>query len=245
MENALLVGLSAQLALRRSMDIVANNVANISTGGFKRENPLFESVLAEVESENRVGGRSEVAFVRDYGVLRDLDSGPLEQTGGVLDVAIDGPAYFAIQSENGERYTRDGHFKMDPNGRLVTFKGEPVLGEGGEITLPTSARDIKIAADGTISTETGQLGKIRLAGFANERELKKEGDNLYSSEAPALAAPTARVSQGMLERSNVQGVSEMTRMIEIMRAYQSISDSMSQTEETFKRAAQKLGEVKA
>ena len=245
MENALLVGLSAQIALRRSMDVVANNVANISTGGFKRENPLFESVLASVDSENRVGGQSEVAFVRDYGLMRDLNAGPMEQTGGPLDMAIDGSAYFTVQTANGDRFTRDGHFKMDQTGRLVTMTGDPVMGEGGPIALPTTARDIKIAKDGTVSTESGQVGKIRLAAFANERALRTEGDNLFASDEPALAAPSARLQQGMLERSNVQGVSEMTKMIEIMRAYQSVSETLSQTEDTYKRAAQKLGEVKA
>jgi flagellar basal-body rod protein FlgF len=245
MENALLVGLSAQLALRRSMEIVANNVANVSTAGFKRENPLFEQVLADIESEDRLSGLSQVAFVRDWGVLRDLSAGSFEQTGGALDVAIEGGAYFAVQTPQGERFTRDGQFKMDVNGRLVTAMGDAVLGEGGEIVLPANAKDIKIAPDGTISTQDGQVGRLRLAAFENERKLKKDGGNLYSSEDPALPAQNVRVQQGFVERSNVQGVSEMTRMIEISRAYSAVSDSLSQTEETLKRAVSKLGEVKA
>lgn len=244
MENALLVGLSAQLALRRSMEVVANNVANVSTAGFKRENPLFEQVLADIENEDRLGG-AQVAFVRDWGVLRDLSSGPWEQTGGALDAAIDGSAYFAVQTPQGERYTRDGQFKLDVNGRLVTVAGDPVLGEGGEIVLPANAKDIKIAADGVISTQDGQAGRIRLASFENERELRKEGGNLYVSDKPALPAQNVRLAQGFVERSNVQGVTEITRMIEISRAYSSVSDALSQTEETLKRAVSKLGEVKA
>jgi flagellar basal-body rod protein FlgF len=245
MENALLVGLSAQLALRRSMEIVANNVANVSTAGFKRENPLFEQVLADVESGDRLGGQSQVAFVRDWGVLRDLSAGSFEQTGGTLDMAIEGNAYFTVQTAGGERFTRDGQFKMDVNGRLVTAMGDPVMGEGGEIVLPANAKDIKIAADGTISTQDGQAGRIRLASFENERKLRKDGGNLYVSDDPALPAAGARVQQGFVERSNVQGVAEMTRMIEISRAYSAVSDSLSQTEETLKRAVSKLGEVKA
>lgn len=245
MENALLVGLSAQLALRRSMEIVANNVANVSTAGFKRENPLFEQVLADIESDDRAAGLSQVAFVRDWGVLRDLSAGSFEQTGGALDLAIEGGAYFAVQTPQGERFTRDGQFKLDVNGRLVTAMGDPVMGEGGEIVLPANARDIKIAADGAISTQDGQVGRIRLAAFENERKLKKDGGNLYVSDDPALPAQNVRVQQGFVERSNVQGVSEMTRMIEISRAYSAVSDSLSQTEETLKRAVSKLGEVKA
>lgn len=245
MENALLVGLSAQLALRRSMEIVANNVANVSTAGFKRENPLFEQVLADIESGDRFGGQAQVAFVRDWGVLRDLSAGSFDQTGGALDLAIEGGAYFTVQTPQGERFTRDGQFKMDVNGRLVTAMGDAVMGEGGEIVLPANAKDIKIAADGTVSTQDGQVGRIRLSSFENERKLKKDGGNLYVSDDPALPAQNARVAQGFVERSNVQGVSEITRMIEISRAYSAVSDSLSQTEETLKRAVSKLGEVKA
>jgi flagellar basal-body rod protein FlgF len=245
MENALLVGLSAQLALRRSMEIVANNVANVSTAGFKRENPLFEEVLADIQTDDRFGGPRQVAFVRDWGVLRDLSAGPLEQTGGALDVAVDGGAYFAVQTAQGERFTRDGQFKLDVNGRLITVAGDAVLGEGGEIVLPANAKDVKISADGTISTSEGQAGRIRLAAFENQRKLRKDGGNLYVSDEPALPAQNARVVQGFVERSNVQGVAEITRMIEISRAYSAVSESLSQTEETLKRAVSKLGEVKA
>jgi flagellar basal-body rod protein FlgF len=246
MENALLVGLSAQLALRRSMEIVANNVANMSTSGFKRENPLFEQVLAQIETGDRNGGGvAEVAFVRDWGVLRDLSAGPLSQTGNALDLAIDGAAYFAVQTPQGERYTRDGQFKLDTTGRLITMDGDPVMGEGGEIVLPANAKDVTISADGAVSAAGNQFGRIKLSAFDNERALRKEGGNLLVSDQPAKPAERARVQQGFLERSNVQGVSEMTRMIEISRAYSAVSESLSQTEETLKRAVQKLGEVKA
>lgn len=245
MENALLVGLSAQLALRRSMEVVANNVANVSTAGFKRENPLFEQILSEIDSGDRLGGAAQVAFVRDWGVLRDLSAGPMEQTGGALDVAVDGEGYFVIRTPAGDRYTRDGQFKMDTAGRLITQAGDPVIGEGGEIVLPVNARDIKIANDGTISTEAGQAGRIRLAAFDNERKLRKEGGNLLTSDETPRAANGGRIAQGFVEKSNVQGVSEMTRMIEISRAYSAVSDAIGQTEETLKRAVQKLGEVKA
>jgi flagellar basal body rod protein FlgG len=162
-----------------------------------------------------------------------------------LDVAIEGGAYFTVQTAKGERFTRDGQFKMDVNGRLTTAAGDPVMGEGGEIVLPANAKDIKIAADGTVSTSEGQVGRIRLASFENERKLRKDGGNLYESDDPALPATNARIQQGFVERSNVQGVSEMTRMIEISRAYSAVSESLSQTEEALKRAITKLGEVKA
>jgi flagellar basal-body rod protein FlgF len=245
MENVLLVGLSAQIALRRSMEIVANNVANVSTAAYKREAPLFEQLLVSVESPDRITGQSEVAFVRDYGVTRDLNPGTLEQTGNALDVALNGAGYFSIQAPQGERYARDGHFKLDINGRLVTANGHPVLGEGGEITLPTDAKEIKIAADGTISTATGIAGKLRVVEFANPHLLRKEGNNLYAATETPTPPKNASIAQGMIERSNVEAVLEMTKMIEITRAYQAVSESLSQSEEAIRRAVQKLAEVKA
>ncbi|HAH11485.1 MAG TPA: flagellar basal-body rod protein FlgF [Alphaproteobacteria bacterium] len=245
MENALLVGLTAQLALRRSMEIVANNVANISTGGYKRENPIFEQVLAQVDAPDRLEGTAEVAFVRDYRVLRDLSAGPLEQTGAPLDVAIGGAGHFVIETPNGERFTRDGHFKIDSAGRVVTRDGLGVMGEAGPLSLPANATDIKISEDGTVSANGTVAGRLRVVTFANEQTMIKEGANLLrSDEAPAPAA-APRLAQGMLERSNVQGVAEITRMIEISRAYQAVSEQVNQSEETLKRAVQKLGEVRS
>lgn len=245
MENGLVVGLSAQLALRRSMEITANNIANVSTSGFKREAPLFEPVYVEVDAPNRLAGQSQVAFVRDYGVMRDMTSGGLEQTGAALDVAIDGPGYYTVQTPQGERFTRDGHFKQDSSGTLVTTQGFPVLGDGGPISIAPGATDIKIAPDGTVSSSSGLSGKIRIVEFAEPHRLKKEGLNLYASEAAPQTATAPRVAQGMLERSNVQGVVEITRMIEIMRTYQAVSETINLQEDTVRRAVQKLGEVKA
>src|SRR5262245_48269094 len=160
MENALLVGLSAQMALRRNMEIIANNLANASTSGFKREAPVFEELLVPVADD--AAAMREVSFVRDWGVLRDMTAGPLLQTGSPLDVALEGDGFFVVRTAAGERYTRDGHLKLDAQGRLVTADGDPILSDGGEITIPPGQSDIKIARDGTVSTMEGQAGKFRV-----------------------------------------------------------------------------------
>src|SRR5689334_23733801 len=126
MEASLVVGLSAQMALRRNMEIIANNLANSSTAGFKREAPLFEELLVPVEDSDGTG-QTEVSFVRDWGVVRDMTSGPLEQTGGTLDVAVDGNGMLVVNTAAGERYTRDGHLKLNEQGKLVTADGDPVM----------------------------------------------------------------------------------------------------------------------
>jgi flagellar basal-body rod protein FlgF len=240
-ENALLVGLSAQIALRRNMEIIANNLANVSTAGFKRETPMFEELLAQVEADT--GALSEVAFVRDWGVIRDMTSGPLLQTGAALDVAVEGAGMLVVRTAQGERYTRDGHMKLDATGRIVTANGDPVLGDAGEITVPPGETDIQIASDGTVSTKSGVVGRLRLVGFP-PGALHKEGSNLYSADAAPEPAANTRVLQGMVERSNVEPVLEMTKMIEVLRAYQHSTETLNATDDLIRRALQKLGEVK-
>lgn len=241
MENALLVGLSAQIALRRNMDIIANNLANVSTAGFKRETPMFEELLAQIEAEN--SSMREIAFVRDWGILRDMTSGALLQTGSGFDVAIEGDGMLVVRTPNGERYTRDGHMKLDPQGRIVTSTGDPIVGDGGPITVPPGVIDIKIATDGTISGPDGPIGRLRVVSFP-PRALHKEGKNLYSADEAPQPATNTRILQGMIERSNVEPVYEMTQMIEVLRAYQHSSEQLNATDDLIRKAMQKLGEVK-
>ena len=241
MENALLVGLSAQIALRRNMDIIANNLANVSTTGFKREAPMFEELLAEIQADT--GSMREVSFVRDWGVLRDMTSGPLLQTGSAFDVAVEGDAMLVVRTDAGERYTRDGHMKLNAQGQIVTADGSPVVGDGGPISVPPNTTDIKIAQDGTISAGSETVGRFRLVKFP-PGALHKEGKNLFSADVPPEPPTNARVLQGMIERSNVEPVVEMTQMIEVMRAYQHSSETLSATDELMRKALQRLGEVK-
>ena len=241
MENALLVGLSAQIALRRNMDIIANNLANVSTTGFKREAPMFEELLAEIEADT--GTMREVSFVRDWGVLRDMTSGPLLQTGSAFDVAVEGDAMLVVRTDAGERYTRDGHMKLNAQGQIVTADGSPVVGDGGPISVPPNTTEIKIAQDGTITAGSETVGRFRLAKFP-PGALHKEGKNLFSADIPPEPPTNARILQGMIENSNVQPVVEMTQMIEVMRAYQHSTETLSATDDLIRKALQRLGDVK-
>lgn len=241
MENALLVGLSAQIALRRNMDIIANNLANVSTTGFKREAPMFEELLAEIQADT--GSMREVSFVRDWGVLRDMTSGALLQTGSAFDVAVEGDAMLVVRTDRGERYTRDGHMKLNAQGQIVTADGSPVVGDGGPISVPPNTTEIKIAQDGTITAGAETVGRFRLVKFP-PGALHKEGKNLFSADVPPEPPTNARILQGMIERSNVEPVVEMTQMIEVMRAYQHSSETLSATDDLMRKALQRLGEVK-
>lgn len=245
MDTTLAISLSNQLALRRKMDVIANNVANMSTTGFKREVPIFAQYLVEAEATDVSGSTRTVQlkFVEDSGLLRDFSGGELVRTASPLDIGIEGEGFFTVQTPDGERFTRNGNFRLDADGRLVTSDGHPVLSDGGaEITVSPEDAPMLVAEDGTISTRAGILGKFAIAVFPNPAVLEKVGANLYSASEPPEPAAVVHLMQGTLERANVQPVLEMTEMIEVMRAYQHASELVQAGEEMERRAVQRLGE---
>jgi flagellar basal-body rod protein FlgF len=246
MENMVLVGLSRQIALRRELDVIANNLANLNTTGFKGESVLFEEHLmptARFDHFARPNDR-RVSFVLDRETRTDMSQGMMVQTGSKLDVAIDGDAFFAVETPNGDRYTRAGSLSVNSLGELVTQSGYRVLGTGGPITLDPNDTDIMIARDGTISNREGERGKLNLVRFDNAALLNKQGDNLYSSNAePQPAGRTSSIIQGSLEKSNVQPVMEIGRMIEITRAYTTLAGLMNRTDELRRSAIERLADV--
>jgi flagellar basal-body rod protein FlgF len=245
-ETAFLVGLSQQVATHRSMDVIANNIANLSTPAFKREALQFEQYVVEVPAnEAEPTDTVEVSFVIDRGVTRDLSNGRLENTGVPTDVALSGPGYFVVQTPDGERYTRNGHFHFNEAGTLVTDDGYEVLSQGGPIAIQPEDGAMFIAADGTVSTALNVLGRFRIVTFEDERALSKAGSSLYATAEGQTAQDldSFRVSQGTLERSNVEPVIEIARMIEVMRAYQSNLDLTQTSQDLLRRAIEKLGAV--
>jgi flagellar basal-body rod protein FlgF len=253
MQNALLIGLSRQVTLERQMDAIANNVANANTNGFKADRPLFEEYLnSGAHEDNFIGSDRRVSYVQDRGTFRDVSQGPLEQTRNPLDVAISGDAYFAVQAAGGERYTRDGKFAMNNVGQLVTADGYPVLGNAGPITFQPTDHDINIAPDGTVTVLEGAgktdsiRGKIRLVAFDNPQRLEKQGFNLYGTgRATAQADTKSTVQQGFVEKSNVNSVAEMSRMLEVTRAYTQLATLLQQQSDLHKSAIEKLADVPA
>src|SRR5262249_33813077 len=136
MENASLIGLSRQIALQRELDVVANNIANVNTDGFKADGSIFQEYLMPVARSNAFRGRDTVmSYVQDRATWQDFGQGPLQQTGNPLDVAIDGNAFLAVQTARGERYTRNGALKISVTGQLVTAEGDPVIGANGPIQM--------------------------------------------------------------------------------------------------------------
>ena len=252
MENASLVGLSRQIALQRELDVVANNIANLNTTGFKADNVVFQEFLMPgARASQFAGAERRLSFVQDRATWLDLSQGPVEQTGNPLDVAISGNAFLTVQTPRGERYTRNGALQVNSQGQLVTSEGLQVIGQNGPIVFQPNDRNISIGIDGLISVREGQnttdsqRGKLKLASFDQPRRLQKDGTSTYM--APAGVTPQvptdARVSQGAIEKSNVKSVLEMTRMVEVTRAYTQIASMLQQQNDTRKTAIDKLAEV--
>jgi flagellar basal-body rod protein FlgF len=245
MENSFLVGLSQQMAANRSMEVIANNLANMATPAYKRESEQFQQYMTPVQgTEAEGGGTVNVAFVLDHGTVRDMSEGSLETTGSPLDIAISGPGYFVVKTPDGDRYTRDGHFRFDEQGRVVTEQGYAVQSDGGDISLQAQDGQLRVSGTGALSSDTQTLGKLKIVKFDDERALQKMGASLYDAAGQnpdAVDAP--RVSQGMVEKSNVEPVLEISHMIEVMRAYQASADLTQSGEDLLKQAIEKLGAV--
>jgi flagellar basal-body rod protein FlgF len=254
MENALLIGLSRQMVLERQMDVVANNLANVNTNGFKTDASLFQEYLKTgAHEDNFVGSDRAVSYVQDSGTYRDLTQGAVQPTNNPLDLAIDGSAYLVVQTPGGERYTRDGGLQLNSQGQLVTAAGDPVLGASGPIVFQPTDHDINVSPDGTITVLEGNgrtdaiRGKLRLVSFANAQRMLKEGSNLYSAGEGGAPDPDVKsqIRQGFIEKSNVNSVAEMSRMIEVTRAYTQIATLLQQQSDLHKTAIQQLADVPA
>lgn len=241
MDRMLLTSLSHQLAAYRSMDVIANNIANASTPGFQRETMHFQEFVENAPQVEGEGAAKPVHLVQDMGSGRDLRRGAIDKTDAPYDFAINGPGYFTVKTAAGDRYTRNGHFTLDSEGRLATGDGDLLQGEGGEIAVTSDDGDIHVAEDGVVTGAKGQIGKLRVVDFDDERRLKAESASLYTTAQTPKTVEQPGIKQGELESSNVSSVVEISHMLEVMRAYQ-MSASMTQShEELMRQAIDKLG----
>jgi flagellar basal-body rod protein FlgF len=257
MQNTLLIGLSRQTALQRELDVVANNIANVNTSGFKADGAVFSEYL-----ENRASAElfaspdRRMSMVQDRMSWHDMSQGTVQKTDAPLDVAIDGEGMLVVQTARGERYTRSGALQINNIGELVTLAGDKVLGDNGPIVLQATDRDISITKDGTIKVREGQSlnsdstrGKLRLVTFADPQQLRKDGASTFAASNGITPTPlpdaAAHVIQGAIEKSNVRPVIEMTRMIELTRAYTEVATLLQQQSDMRKNSIQQLAEVPA
>lgn len=246
MENAPLIGLSRQIALQRQMDVLANNMANLNTYGFKAESVLFEDYLMPTAKDDGfTNGDKGMHYTQDWATVHNFKAGSYVQTGNELDVAIQGKGFFSIQTPEGVRYTRDGAFKIDNTGTLVTSDGYPVMAETGLIRFDASEKDIAFSPEGSVITSAGNKGRLQIVEIENLQALKRTGGNMFSLENEQLAAPAteSKLAQGMIEGSNVSGITEMASMIRVTRAYQMVSQFIQQHDQLRQSAIRTLGQI--
>lgn len=237
MENSIYLGLSRQMTLRTNMEIVANNVANMNTPGFRGQNLIFSEFISDPK-----GADDPLSFVFDRGQYQITDPGPVQFTGNSLDIALEGPGFIGVQSPGGEiAYTRAGNFEMAPDGALITAAGFPVADAGGAtITVPAGSTEIKIDDNGFVSNQDGQIGQIMIVEFENIQQLNPMGNNLYETDAATAPPEDTVVKQGHLEGSNVKPVVEMTRMIDTLRSFQSLQKVLQTENERLRDAIEQL-----
>lgn len=207
-------GLAAQ---SQALELVAHNLANLGTTGYRGQQATFRSLLI---GSTAVAWNPLNAAVNDYGVLGgsriDLTPGSLAATGNPLDLGIAGRGFFAVQSGTEVLYTRNGSFHLTPDGQLVTAEGGKVLSEQGPVILPSGAASV--SPDGTVSVDGAVVAKLRIAEFSNSTNLTAAGNALYAAPAgSALPAAESSIKQGMLEGSNVSSVQSVVELISVQR----------------------------
>ena len=243
MDNPGYVALSRLVAQNRATAVLAHNMANAETPGFRASRPVFAEHLERQRDAQAVPGGESVHFALDRGSWRDEAPGPVQATGNPLDVAISGEGMFAVETPRGERYTRAGRFSLGPEGTIVDMEGNSLLGVSGAPlrVSPNDAR-LTIRGDGTLSSENGEIGKIRVVRFAEPQRLVAEGDRLMApgggQAAEAVETPT--LVQGAVEGSNVRPVIELTRLTAEMREFQFMAQFAEKEGERLSTAVERI-----
>ncbi len=243
MDSGYYAACAGLVAKMQALDLAANNLANVSTTGFRGQNATFQSVMAGVKARSASGTQ----LINEFGVLNapsfNFTQGNLESTGNPLDVAIEGPGFFAVQTGDGVRYTRNGSFRLSANGQLLSASGDPVLGEQGPIQLANGS--IAVSRDGTISINGALAGKLRIVEFPPSTPITSAGASYYSApQAAAGKATRSTLEQGKLESSNVNPISGAVELISIQRNAEMLQRALATFHSQFNQlAAQELPKV--
>lgn len=245
MDTTLYVALSHQVAQRRQMDVIANNIANMGTTAFKRESVMFREYLKESDGE-LPNSLKNVAYVQDYGVSRQMTDGQLHTTGNPFDIALSGDGMLMVKKENGDlAYTRNGHLALSDEGKLITSTGQEVLDVAEKpIQFPANATGIEFATDGTISVKGGGIiGKINVVTFEDFSTLQKIGNNMFGASGQSIPSTNFQIVQGVIESSNVQPIIEITKMINVSRAYIQTAKIMERFQDSKNNAINRLAKL--
>jgi flagellar basal-body rod protein FlgF len=261
MQQSSISALFGALSNETRLNLIANNLANANTAGYKADKVSFQDVFQRMASDYAPDARNDlqqknllprpllVAKPRLAEQTVDLTQGGLEATGNQLDMALTGPGFFRVQTPEGQFLTRNGQFYRNNVGMLVTNQGYPVLGQGGPITLPEGST-VTVTRDGQISVDGQQAGAIDIVDVAQPKLLKKYGQSMFTG--PNNAQPVTRpvdaaatgINQGYIEKPNVQVVTEMMGMIEAQRSFEAYTKIISSTQDMDQSATNKVGETR-
>jgi flagellar basal-body rod protein FlgF len=245
MDTTTYVALSAQIALQKELETVANNVSNSGTAGFKADRPFFQTFV-----DRLTGPGGGVSFVEDAATYVDRSTGPMEITNNPLDIAVDGGGYLSVTGADGTEYTRDGHLRIAPDGTLTDTSGRNVLGaDGSPIQLPQGFSDLEIKSNGNIKVtvnghqqDVGQIGVFRPN---NPITMRKAGDGLLTGPQEEMQPVTpddgVRIVQGTIEGSTVQPMKEIANMTELSRAYERLQNVLSNESDRERKMIDALG----
>lgn len=244
MNSGIYSTVSGSLAAMRRLDIISNNLANVNTAGFKKDKMSFEGLLAGAANPPAVPqGSTADPILQKENLYIDYSNGPITQTGNPLDLAIDGDGFFAVATPEGIAYTRQGNLRLSADGTLVTSDGYAVQGQGGSIRI--QGNRIEIDAKGLVSVDGTPTGSISLVDFDKPYNLTKIGSTLFvpADQQEPRQSVSAQVSQGHLEGSNVESISEMVQMIETNRYFEACSKVIKSFDDITAKAASELGRV--
>lgn len=234
MSSGIYIATAGAVAQSNALDATSNNIANASTAGFHGDRITFREALTQAKS-------ADMSVVGAGTTRVDGQTGALTQTDNPLDLALEGDGMFAVQTPNGPRYTRAGNFQLDDARRVVNADGFQVRGEGGAaITIPPEAQLIAVGADGTVTADGAQVGKLELATF-QPKQLKREGASLFSATGKPTADEPPKIRSGMLEASNVNVVRGVVDLVKVSRAYESLMRVIQGYHDVESRAARDLG----
>jgi flagellar basal-body rod protein FlgF len=221
MDTPTAVALSRLIAQQRSLDVIAGNLANAGTPGYKSSHVLFSDWLSRQTGTGAPRGEDTIAYTQDRATWHDMRPGPLTHTGDPLDLAITGDGFFTVQTPNGPRLTRAGHFGLMPDGTVADGAGDALLDTGGRpLRVSPTDGNLTVAGDGALSSQNGQLGKIGVVEVSDTMRLSEEGTSLLREDGSSQPATAPRIVQGAIEESNVQPVLELTRMMTELREFQ-------------------------
>lgn len=239
MDTISYVALTRQTGLMNEMQVVANNLANMSTTGYRAEGVVFAEMVQRLPAE---GG--SVAMTATRGGYTEGVQGRLVRTGGTFDIGIQGDGFFQIETPSGNRLSRGGSFTPDQNNELVTMDGYPVLDAGGaRVFIPPDARNVTIASDGTVDVNGLAVAQIGLFNVADPDLLNRTDGVMFVPDEALLPVENPVMMQGFLEQSNVDPIAEITRMIEVQRAFELGQKLLDKDDERIRNVLRTLGQM--